>query len=86
KTLYDVLEELYEQFGYFQERLESRTLKGKDGIAQIQSKMTAWRTQPPLEIAGVQVNEVLDYSKGLDGLPQENVLKFMLEDGSWFCL
>ena len=86
KTLYDVLEELYEQFGYFQERLESRTLKGKDGIAQIQSKMTAWRTQPPLEIAGVQVSEVLDYSKGLDGLPQENVLKFMLEDGSWFCL
>lgn len=86
KTLYDVLEELYEQYGYFQERLESRTLKGKDGITQIQSKMTAWRTQPPLEIAGVQVKEVLDYSKGLNGLPQENVLKFMLEDGSWFCL
>ncbi|OAB42913.1 phospho-sugar mutase [Paenibacillus glacialis] len=86
KTLYDVLEELYEQFGYFQERLESRTLKGKDGLAQIQSKMTDWRNQPPLEIAGVQVKEVLDYSIGLDGLPQENVLKFMLEDGSWFCL
>ncbi len=86
KTLYDVLEELYEQFGYFQERLESRTLKGKDGLAQIQSKMTDWRNQPPLEIAGIQVKEVLDYSIGLDGLPQENVLKFMLEDGSWFCL
>ncbi|MEC0092560.1 phospho-sugar mutase [Paenibacillus macquariensis] len=86
KTLYDVLEELYEQFGYFQERLKSRTLKGKDGLAQIQSKMTDWRSQPPLEIAGVQVKEVLDYSIGLNGLPQENVLKFMLEDGSWFCL
>ncbi|OAB47685.1 phospho-sugar mutase [Paenibacillus antarcticus] len=86
KTLYDVLEELYEQFGYFQERLESRTLKGKDGLAQIQSKMTDWRNTPPLEIAGVQVKEVLDYSIGLNGLPQENVLKFMLEDGSWFCL
>ncbi|MGW9527034.1 phospho-sugar mutase [Paenibacillus terrae] len=86
KTLYDVLEELYEQFGYFLEKLESRTLKGKDGVAQIQGKMTDWRTTPPPEIAGVKVEKVLDYSQGLDGLPQENVLKFLLEDGSWFCL
>ncbi|MFB5759897.1 phospho-sugar mutase [Paenibacillus medicaginis] len=86
KTLYDVLEELYEKFGYFQERLESRTLKGKDGLEKIQSLMTQWRNNPAAEIAGVMVKEVLDYSKGLDGLPKENVLKFMLEDGSWFCL
>ncbi|MFM9281942.1 phospho-sugar mutase [Paenibacillus jiagnxiensis] len=86
KTLYDVLEELYEKFGYFQERLESRTLKGKDGVEKIQSLMTQWRNNPAVEIAGVKVKEVLDYSKGLDGLPKENVLKFMLEDGSWFCL
>ncbi|MFB5266754.1 phospho-sugar mutase [Paenibacillus enshidis] len=86
KTLYDVLEELYEKFGYFQERLESRTLKGKDGLEKIQSLMTQWRNNQADEIAGVKVKEVLDYSKGLDGLPKENVLKFMLEDGSWFCL
>ncbi|CAJ1317839.1 Phosphomannomutase [Paenibacillus nuruki] len=86
KTLYDVLQELYEQFGHFQESLESRTLKGKDGVAQIQSIMESWRTDSPAEIAGVKVSEALDYSKGLDGLPKENVLKFLLEDGSWFCL
>lgn len=86
KTLYDVLQELYDQFGYFQESLESRTLKGKDGVAQIQAKMTEWRTHPPQEIIGVAVQQVLDYSLGLNGLPEENVLKFMLEDGSWFCL
>lgn len=86
KTLYDVLEELYEKFGYFLESLESRTLKGKDGVAQIQSLMTQWRTESITEIAGIKVKEVLDYSKGLNGLPKENVLKFMLEDGSWFCL
>ncbi|WP_046212851.1 phospho-sugar mutase [Paenibacillus wulumuqiensis] len=86
KTLYDVLQELYEQFGYFQESLESRTLKGKDGVAQIQSIMESWRTDSPSEINGVQVTEALDYSKGLNGLPKENVLKFMLADGSWFCL
>jgi len=86
KTLYDVLQELYEQFGYFQESLESRTLKGKDGVAQIQGIMESWRTDSPSEINGVQVAEALDYSKGLNGLPKENVLKFMLADGSWFCL
>lgn len=47
KTLYDVLQELYEQFGYFLETLESRTLKGKDGVAQIQAKMSDWRDNPP---------------------------------------
>ncbi|WP_068497292.1 phospho-sugar mutase [Paenibacillus kribbensis] len=86
KTLYDVLQELYEQFGYFLEKLESRTLKGKNGVAQIQGKMTDWRSNAPQEIAGVKVDKVLDYSQGLDGLPKENVLKFLLEDGSWFCL
>lgn len=86
KTLYDVLQELYQQFGYFLEALQSRTLKGKDGVAQIQSKMTDWRTSAPEQVAGIKVTEVQDYSKGLNGLPKENVLKFILEDGSWFCL
>lgn len=86
KTLYDVLQELYEQFGYFLESLESRTLKGKDGVAQIQGIMNDWRSNPPQEIAGTAVSEVLDYSLGVDGLPKENVLKYLLEDGSWFCL
>lgn len=86
KTLYDVLQELYEQFGYFLESLESRTLKGKDGVAQIQGIMSDWRSNPPKEIAGASVKEVLDYSLGLDGLPKENVLKYLLSDGSWFCL
>ena len=35
------------------------------------------------EIAGINVIEVKDYSKGIDGLPKSNVLKFILEDGSW---
>lgn len=86
KTLYDVLQELYTQFGFFLESLESRTLKGKDGVAQIQGIMNDWRSNPPQEIAGSSVTEILDYSLGLNGLPKENVLKYMLADGSWFCL
>ncbi|MBB3110522.1 phosphoglucomutase [Paenibacillus phyllosphaerae] len=86
KTLYDVLLELYEKFGTYLEHLESRTLKGLDGVQQIAGIMTDWRTNPPAEVAGVKVSQVLDYAPGLGGLPPENVLKFLLEDGSWFCL
>ncbi|MCY9660476.1 phospho-sugar mutase [Paenibacillus chondroitinus] len=86
KTLYEVLQELYESFGYFLEKLESRTLKGKDGVEQIGRMVEAWRTNPPTEIAGTPVTAMEDYAKGVNGLPLENVLKFKLEDGSWFCL
>ncbi|WP_168121463.1 phospho-sugar mutase [Paenibacillus sp. HB172176] len=86
KTLYDVLQELYGEFGYYLEALESRTLKGFDGVEQIQGIMNDWRENPPSEIAGVKVTEVLDYKKGLDGLRAENVLKYKCADGSWFCL
>ncbi len=86
KTLYDVLLELYAQYGTYLEKLESRTLKGKDGVAKIGAIMNDWREAPPEEIAGVRVSKALDYSQGLDGLPAENVLKFLLEDDSWFCL
>ncbi|MBM7566500.1 phosphoglucomutase [Paenibacillus sacheonensis] len=86
KTLYDVLLELYAQHGYYMEHLESRTLKGVDGVQQIAAIMQDWRNNPPTEVAGVRLQQVLDYLPGLDGLPSENVLKYLLEDGSWFCL
>lgn len=86
KTLIDVLEELYQQFGYYRESLVSRTLKGKDGLAKIGELMSSFRNDPPKQVAGINVAKLLDYSLGLDGLPKENVLKFLLEDGSWFTL
>lgn len=85
-SLYDVLLKLYAQHGYFLEKLESRTMKGKDGVEQIQGIMSDWRANPPVEINGRKVVQVLDYSLGLDGLPKENVLKYVLDDQSWFCL
>lgn len=86
KTLYDVLQELYERHGYFLEKLESRTMKGKDGLEKIQSIMTAWRNEPPADLNGLRVAKIEDFSQGLYGLPKENVLKYTLEDESWFCL
>ncbi len=61
-------------------------MKGKDGLAKIQSIMAEWRDNPPTEVAGVKVVQTLDYAKGIDGLPSENVLKYILEDDSWFVL
>lgn len=86
KTLYDVLQELYGKYGYFREQLESRTMKGKDGLEKIKGIMEDWRNNAPASVGDVQVVGVQDYSKGIDGLPTENVLKYTLADDSWFCL
>ncbi|MDF2719864.1 MAG: pgcA [Paenibacillus sp.] len=86
KTLYDVLQELYGKYGYFREQLESRTMKGKDGLEKIKGIMEDWRNNAPASVGDIQVVGVQDYSKGIDGLPAENVLKYTLADDSWFCL
>ncbi|WP_127581159.1 phospho-sugar mutase [Paenibacillus koleovorans] len=86
QTLYEVLEELYRTYGTFLEALESRTMKGIDGVAAIRGIMADWRNHPPEMVGGVPVAAVQDYSLGIDDLPQENVLKFTLADDSWFCL
>ncbi|GIP35577.1 phospho-sugar mutase [Paenibacillus sp. J2TS4] len=86
QTLYGVLQELYQQFGFYREVLESRTLKGKDGLAKIRQIMEEWRQNPPSDVCGKKVKTMLDYTQGINGLPKENVLKYRLDDDSWFCL
>ncbi|MBD8499929.1 phospho-sugar mutase [Paenibacillus arenosi] len=86
KTLYDVLQELYVEHGYYLEGLQSRTLKGVEGVAVIQGIMEDWRANVPTEAGGIAVAKAEDYALGLYDLPKENVLKFHLADGSWFCL
>ncbi|TLS50547.1 phospho-sugar mutase [Paenibacillus antri] len=85
-TLYDVLQRLYERHGYYLEGLQSRTLKGKDGLEKMRGLMDAWRGAAPSTVAGLAVAQRLDYMEDVHGLPLENVLKYVLEDGSWFCL
>lgn len=86
KSLYEVLQSIYETYGYYMEKLESRTLKGKAGLEKIQDIMQSFRTEPPTEVNGLHVQEMKDYAEGIEGLPKENVLKYSLQDGSWFCL
>jgi phosphoglucomutase len=85
-TLLDALERLYLKHGYFLESLESLTLKGKEGVEQIQATMERWRANAPRQVNGSNIVAVEDYLPGLNQLPKENVLKYKLDDGSWFCL
>ncbi|MBR6015472.1 MAG: phospho-sugar mutase, partial [Firmicutes bacterium] len=84
KNLIDVLEELYKKFGYYLDRLESFTLKGKDGQEKIASIMAELRSRGKGLMSGI--TEVKDYSKGCDGLPKSDVLKYIYEDGSWMAV
>ncbi|WP_377891488.1 phospho-sugar mutase [Alkalihalobacillus sp. R86527] len=96
-TLYEGLLEVFEQYGYYQEGLESLTLKGKEGAEKIEALLTQFREEPPVEAAELKVTIVEDYQTSTRTymkdnhnetieLPQSNVLKYKLEDGSWFCL
>ncbi|MCU7198007.1 phospho-sugar mutase [Turicibacter sanguinis] len=97
KTLYDVLMELYETYGCYSEALVNITLKGKEGAAKIQAILAEFREFTPLTVAGKEVVAVEDYKESTHtdlkndtttaiDLPKSNVLKYTLEDGSWFVL
>src|SRR5699024_9398338 len=61
KNLYDGLQEIFEKYGYYVEDLQSITLEGKDGTAQIQAILEDFRNNPPNELANVNVNVREDY-------------------------
>ena len=85
-TLYEGLQEVYKKYGYYKEELKSITLKGIDGMKQIQNIMNNFRTSEITSIANIKVDEIRDYKKGIDDLPKSDVLKFILEDGSWIAV
>lgn len=83
-TLIDRLNDLYEQYGYYLDVLDSIDYTGRKGQERIQKIMTTARE---LGISLVtNIIKVLDYIQGIDDLPKENVLKFFYEDGSWFAI
>lgn len=85
-TLYEVLQQLYKEHGDYLEGLQTRTLKGMEGVAIIQGIMDDWRANAPAEAGGIVITKTEDFAEGLYDLPKENVLKYHLADGSWFTL
>lgn len=95
-SLYEALMQLFERYGYYQEGLRSLTLKGKEGAERIESLLATFRSEPPTVVANQRIVIREDYKtservhvetgerENID-LPKSNVLKYVLEDGSWFC-
>jgi len=93
RTLFEKLLDLYLQYGYYQEDLISITKKGMNGQQEIAQMMEQFRNNPPKELAGSKVVELLDYQKQVKTnlqtgttetikLPKSNVLQFITEDGT----
>ena len=81
-SLLDKLDELYRTYGYQINSLQSYEFDGSSGFKKMQDIMTNFRINPLVEINGIKVENCLDYSQGLDGLPKSDVLKYYLEDKS----
>lgn len=95
KNLYEALEDLFKQYGYYREDLVSIEMEGKDGQEKIQAIIADLRANAPTVVGDKRVKRIEDYklSKAYnvaDGteetilLPTSNVMKFILEDDSWF--
>lgn len=88
KTLVDRIEEIYSEYGYYRDALDSFTLKGKDGLERISSMMAELRQNgSPF----ANTTAVIDYKEDVDSspfglLPHSNVLKYTLDDGSWIAV
>ena len=96
KTLWDMMLEMYEKYGYFKETQYTITLKGVDGAKQIAEIMDKLRKNPPkafgewkvLRFRDYQEDRILDMETGKEiptGLPKSNVLYFELPDNCWCC-
>ena len=97
KTLWDAMIEMYEQFGYYKDAIQSVTMKGIEGLQKIQEIMNSLRQNPPTEFAGHKVTAVRDYKADTitdvatgavkpTGLPNSNVLYYELTDDAWVCV
>ena len=96
KTLYDGLQALYEKYGYFLEKTISVTVQGLEGPAKIKALLDGLRKELPSNFGGIKVALVQDFSVNQQvdaqgvvseiGLPTSNVLKYILEDGSWIAV
>jgi len=92
-SLFDLLEDIYLEFGFYKEKLISIVRKGKTGAEEIKQMMDNFRNNPPQSLGGSEIVVINDYlvsteknlatgeSRRID-LPKSNVLQFIMKDGS----
>ena len=79
KTIVDRLNEIYNEFGYYQAYVTTYKFAGEVGDKRMKEILTSLRTDPPKDFAGFKVLSVKDYLKGVDGLPSSNLISFELD-------
>ncbi|MCT3284978.1 phospho-sugar mutase [Lactiplantibacillus pentosus] len=96
KNLYDGLQDLFKEYGYFREQTTSEEFDGVGGSDKIAALMTKFRSEAPTDFAGYAVQGTEDFQSQTESfadghtapidLPQANVLKYHLEDGTWIAI
>jgi phosphoglucomutase len=89
KTLLDKMDDIYAEYGYYRDALDSLTLKGKDGLEKIAAIMSELRASgSPFKRTAytTDYNTPVDSEPGFGMFPNSNVLKYVLEDGSWIAV
>ena len=96
-SVFDGLNEIYQKYGYFRENIKSFTLKGLDGLTKIKQTMARLRENPPKSLNNINLVESRDYKTSIVktfadntenkmNMPVSDVLYYVLDDGSWFCV
>ncbi len=83
KSILAFLEELYQEYGYYEEGQLSLVLKGKEGQEKIGRIMESFRSMEK-RLGSLKIEKRIDYKDGYEDIPPQNALKFILTDGSWF--
>ena len=80
-SLLDKLNELYDKYGYCLNTLHSFGFDGSAGMTKMDDIMKKFRTEVEIgyQFAGKKIEDVEDYSTGLNGLPKSDVLKYKME-------
>ena len=86
ESLLEVLEKIYEDYEYYSNEVQSIVLEGLDGAQKIKRIMESIRKNPIDQFIGLKVKKIVDYQFDDTGLSKSNVLKYYLEDDSWFVL
>lgn len=86
KNILEVLEDIFQEFGYYRERLISIVLEGLEGSRRIGRMMEYFRGNPIKTIGDMNLVKTIDYLYDETGNAKSNVLKYYMDDGSWYAI